>query len=116
MATLTYDINQVVLFARKHPDATRALTVNMADQDGTTNDAGATDTGFLQSRTISSISVSTPSGITLDSNSNTTLAFTLNVSAGTDQAEPYDFDVDVTLSTGEVEPVIVRFFVRKPNT
>lgn len=117
MATLTYEIGQVVEMPPKHPDGVRIYTVNMAHTDGTTNDASTTDKGFLQSRTISSISVaaSSPAGLTLDSSGNTTLAFTLTVSGGTD-LQVYDFDVDVTLSTSEVEPVIVRILVTKQSS
>ena len=111
----TETITNPIVMPAKHPDGTRTVTVNLADQDGTTNDASAADTGFLQGRTISSISVTTPSGITLDSSSNTTLAFSLVVSGGTaDTPEGtfYDFDVDVTLSSSDVEPVIVRIPVK----
>jgi hypothetical protein len=99
--------------AKKHPDGSRAYVINLASEDGT-NDASGTDTGFLQSRTISSIAVTAPTGITLDSSTNTTKQFTLNVSGGTD-GEPYEFQIDVTLSTGMIEPVIVRIPVGRQH-
>lgn len=106
-------ITELFVMAAKHPDGSRPYTVNLASEDGT-NDGGTSDTGFLQSLTVSSISVSTPTGITLDSSSNTTKAFTLTVSGGSIGVN-YDFDVDVTLSDSNVEPVMVRIPVKQQN-
>ena len=109
----TYRIGEVVTVDPTHPDNTRTYTVNMVSEDGT-NDASSSDTGFLQSRTISSIAVTTPSGITKDSDSNTTTTFSLTVSGGTDGSD-YDFTVACTLSDSDVENVVVRIPVRTPS-
>lgn len=115
MTTLTYSINELVEFPHKHPGATRALTVNMASPDGT-NDGSSNDTGFLRSRTISSTVSTEPGGITLaDTGDYTTKTFTLTVSGGTANND-YEFDVTVTLSTGEIEPVTVVIPVRDPGS
>jgi hypothetical protein len=108
----SFQITEIVAMPAKHPDGSRAYTVNLASSDGT-NDASTSDTGFLQSRTISSIAVaaSVPTGLTIDSSSNTTLAFTLNLSGGS-QGKDYTIDVDVTLSTSFIEPVVVQIPVR----
>ena len=108
--TLLYKINQLVQMEAKDPLTRRKYTVNMASVDAT-NDATTKDTGFLQSRTISSIVVTTPTGITLVSSSNTTTSFTLEVSGGTANSN-YEFDVLVTLSTSEVENVTVSIQIR----
>ena len=101
----TVEINQLIELEAKHPSTRRIYTINLASADGT-NDASGSDNGFLQSRTISSISVSTPSGVTLVSSSNTTKVFTLEISGGTEDTR-YEFDVTVTLSTGEIENVTI---------
>ena len=111
--SLVYDINDPVVMVEKHPSGRRNYIVNMASPDGT-NDASTSDTGFLQSRTISSISVTTPSGITLESSSNTTTTFTLEASGGSNDTD-YEFDIDVTLSTSEIEPVTVIIPVKDPG-
>ena len=112
--TTTYKINDRVYLPAKHPSTTRAYTVNLASEDGT-NDASTSDTGFLQARTISSISVTTPSGITLSSSANDTKTLTLNVAAGTNNTD-YEFDIAVTLSTGKIEYITVIVPVRDPGS
>lgn len=99
------DINILIEVEQKDPLTRRIYTINLASPDGT-NDGSASDTGFLQSRTISSIAVTTPAGITLIGSSNTTLLFTLTVSGGTAGIR-YEFDVLVTLSTGEFENMTI---------
>jgi hypothetical protein len=99
------EINQLIELEQKDPLTRRIYTINLASPDGT-NDGGASDTGFLQSRTISSVAVTTPSGITLVASSNTTLLFTLTISGGTADTR-YEFDVLVTLSTAEVENITI---------
>jgi hypothetical protein len=101
----TAKINQLIEVEEKHPVSRRIYTINLASSDGT-NDGSADDTGFLQTRTISSISVTTPSGITLVSSANDTKTFTLEVSGGTADTR-YEFDVAVTLSTSEIENVTI---------
>lgn len=99
----TVEINQLIELETKHPATRRKYTINLASPDGT-NDGGSTDTGFLQGRTITGIAVTTPAGITLVSSSNTTKLFILEISGGTTNTR-YEFDVLVTLSTGEFENV-----------
>lgn len=101
------DLTSAFVLAVKHPDTTRTYTINLASTDGT-NDGSATDTGFLQGDTISSIAFTTPAGITKDSDSNTTTAITLTVSGGT-AGTPYPFEVDVTLASGDIE--VLQFII-----
>lgn len=109
----TYRIGEVVTVDPAHTGDTTTYTINMASEDGT-NDASSSDTGFLQSRTISSTSVTTPSGIALDSDTNSTTTFSLTVSGGTD-GNDYDFAIACTLSDSDVRTVIVRVPVRVPS-
>jgi len=96
----------------KHPDTTRTYTINLASADGT-NDGTTSDTGFLQTDTIASIAWVIPSGITKDSDSNTTKAITFAVSGGTD-ATDYELQCDVTLAGGDIEAVMFVVPVREP--
>jgi hypothetical protein len=101
----TAEINQLIELEAKHPATRRIYTINLASSSGL-NDASSSDTGFLQGRTIASIAVTTPAGITLNSSSNTTKTFTLEISGGTVNTR-YEFDIAVTLSTAEIENVTV---------
>lgn len=99
----TVEINQLIELEAKHPATRRKYVINLASPSGL-NDGSSSDTGFLQGRTISSIAVTTPAGITLVSSSTTTKLFNLEVSGGTVNTR-YEFDVLVTLNTGEFENV-----------
>jgi hypothetical protein len=101
----TAKINQLIEVEHKHPGTRRAYTINLASSDGT-NDGSADDSGFLQTRTISSISVDMPAVLTLEASANDTTTFTLDISGGTADTRP-EIDVLVTLSSAEIENVTI---------
>ena len=93
----------------------RKYTLNLASADGT-NDASTSDTGFLQSRTISSVAtITAPTGMTKNSQANDTTTITLDVSSGTSEGD-YEWDITVTLSTSETQPFTVIIPVRDPGS
>lgn len=116
--TITYSINEKVEMPAKHPATSRLYTVNMATAVSGLNDGSSSDTGFLQGRTIASISVGTPSpsgGLTIAASANDTKTFTLTTGANGDDGKDYEIDVLVTLSTGLVENVTIFIPVRDPG-
>lgn len=65
----------------KDPNAVLDYAIDLAD-DGA-NDGSTTDTGWLQGDTISSVTWTVPTGITKDTNTNTTTKATIWLSGGT---------------------------------
>ena len=86
--------------------------INGAASDGTNLSGG---TGWLQSRTISSVgTITPPTGMTLNSQSATTLAITIDVTSST--VGDFEFDIAATLSTGEIKNLTVAIPVRDPGS
>lgn len=102
----TTKINQLIEIEEKHPSTRRAYTINLASADGI-NDGSSSDIGFLQGRTISSISIDMPASLTLEASSNTTTTITLDISGGVTTTPRPEIDVLVTLSTNEIENITI---------
>jgi len=67
----------------KDPDEVLDYEFNWATADGYLNDGSASDTGWLQSDTIATSTVTVESGLTLDSDSNNTVRAIAWLSGGT---------------------------------
>lgn len=81
----------------KDPDAVKPYVVDWAN--GGPNNAGTLDIGYLQGDTILTSTWIVPSGITKDSDSNTTTAATIWLSGGTD-GEPYELTSAIVTVAG----------------
>lgn len=71
--------------AEKDPDSVLSYVINWASEDGT-NDGSDSDTGWLQGDTISASTWDVPTGITVDTESNTTKVAKIVLSAGSADA------------------------------
>jgi len=90
--------------------------VNCATKTSGLNDGSSSDTGWLQSRTITGVSTITPpTGITLNAQSNTTTTITIDITPTTGQAD-YEIDMVTTLDTLETMPITVFISVRDNGT
>ena len=86
--------------------------INGAASDGTNLSGG---TGWLQSRTISSVgTITAPTGMTKNSQSATTTTITLDVTSVA--AGDFEWDIAATLSTGEIKNLTVIIPVRDPGS
>ena len=89
--------------------------INGATKTSGLNDGSVSDTGWLQSRTISSVAtITAPSGMTKNSQSNTTTTITIDVTSTV--VGYYEWDIAATLSTGEIKNLTVIIPVRDPGS
>ena len=91
------------------------FVINGATKTSGLNDASTSDTGWLQSRTISSVgTITAPTGMTKNSQSATTTTITLDVTSIA--AGDFEWDIAATLSTGEIKNLTVIIPVRDPGS
>ncbi len=84
----------------KDPDAVKPYVFDWAN--GGPNNAGSLDNGYLQGDTISSHSLTIPTGITKDSDSASTTAVTAWISGGT-AGEGYEITCEIVTAAGITE-------------
>lgn len=88
------------------------MVINCATKTSGLNDGSSSDTGWLQGRTIASVAaITAPTGMTNNTDSNTTTTITIDMTAGAAVGD-FEWDVVVTLSTGEIMPIAVFISIR----
>lgn len=99
--------NELIEFDQMNPNARTIFTYNAATATSGLNDGSASDTGWLQGRTIASVAaIVAPTGMTLNSQDNTTKTITIDVSSSSTESR-FEWDISVTLNTGEIQPLTV---------
>lgn len=104
-------IQRIWKIFQKDPNAIKTIVNNWATEDSGLNDGSLNDTGYLQGRTINSSTFIVPSGITKDSDSNTTTATNITLSGGTD-GQDYLITNRIVISDGDIEDRTVGIQVR----
>ena len=95
----------------KDPDAVLDYPINWASSDGT-NDGSSSDTGWLQGDTISTATFTVDSGITKDSESNTTTTATVWLSGGT-AGQRYTVTCRITTTSGRTEDQSIQIICKE---
>lgn len=94
----------------KDSDAVLDYAFNWASEDGT-NDGSSSDKGWLQGDTISSYTITAESGITVDSDSNTTKIVIVWLSGGT-AGKVYDVACEVVTAGGRTDERTMKIRVK----
>lgn len=96
---------------QKDPDVIKTLTINWVTPISGLNNGSLNDIGYLQGRTILSSSFIVQSGITNDSDTNTTTSASITLSGGT-IGQDYLVTNRISISDGNTEDRTIKVQVR----